>query len=322
MTVLVFIFIALLIITFTILIFASKPSKHQEAVRMRLGKMGLGDQVEGHEHESEVLLKEPSKGQFPWFDGLLSRFALYDRLQQLIEQADSRSTPAKTVLMSFGLAVGGFLAASLFVPVLAVQAIAGAVVAAVPVLYLRFQRARRLKAFNAALPDAMDLMARALRAGHAVGSAIEVVAQEGREPVASEFARVYQQQNYGLPFRESLVNIAQRIQSQDLQFVITAMLVQKETGGNLAEILDRTTYVIRERCRIQGEVRIKSAQGRLTGWILSLLPIFMGVLINIVNRGFEEPLFEDPIGRIMLYVGAGMLFVGAMVIRKIVKIEV
>jgi tight adherence protein B len=322
MTVLVFIFVALLLITFTILIFASKPSKHHEAVRMRLGKIGLGDQVEGQKQESEVLLREPSNGQLAWFDAVLSRFGLYSRLQQLIEQADSRSSPAKTVLTSFGLAVGGFLAVSLFVSVHALQAIAAAVAAVLPVLYLRFQRSRRLKAFNDALPDAMDLMARALRAGHAVGSAIEVVAQEGREPVASEFARVYQQQNFGLPFRDSLINIAHRIQSQDLQFVITAMLVQKETGGNLAEILDRTTYVIRERCRIQGEVRIKSAQGRLTGWILSLLPIFMGLIINIVNRGFEEPLFEDPIGRIMLYVGAGMLVVGGAIIRKIVKIEV
>jgi tight adherence protein B len=168
----------------------------------------------------------------------------------------------------------------------------------------------------------MDLMARALRAGHSVGSAIEVVAEQGTQPIASEFGLVYQQQNFGLPFRNALMNMAARNPSKDLQFVITAMLVQKETGGNLAEILDRTTHVIRERLRIQGEIRIKSAQGRLTGWILSMLPIVMGFLINMVNPGFERPLFEQPIGRMMLYTGAGMLAIGAFFIRKIVSIEV
>lgn len=322
MALLLFTFIILLLVTFAVLAFASKPSKHQKIVEMRLGQMSLGDRVEEEKRESAGLLKEPSKGQFAWFEEFLSRFGLYGSLQLLIEQADSRSSPAKIVLVSLGLAVVGFLALSLFVSIFAIQAIAAAIGAAAPVLLLRFQRSRRLKAFNAALPDAMDLMARALRAGHSVGSAIEVVAQEGLEPVASEFGTVYQQQNFGLPFRDALMNMSRRVQSQDLQFVITAMLVQKETGGNLAEILDRTTYVIRERLRIQGEVRIKSAQGRLTGWILSLLPIVMGVLINFVNRGFEKPLFEDPIGHIMLYTGAGMLVVGGLIIRKIVDIEV
>jgi tight adherence protein B len=253
---------------------------------------------------------------------LLSRLGLYDSLRKLIEQSDSESSPAKVVIISLSLAFVAFVAARFFLPALAVQALAAVIFAAVPVLLLRFQRSRRLKAFNDALPDAMDLMARALRAGHSVASAIEVIAERGRKPVSSEFALVYQQQNFGLPFRDALTNMAQRIPSKDLQFVVTAMLVQKETGGNLAEILDRTTHVLRERIRIFGEVRIKSAQGRLTGWILSLLPIALGVLINLVNHGFEKPLFEEEVGRIMLYAGAGMLAVGSFIISKIVKIEV
>jgi tight adherence protein B len=289
---------------------------------MRLGQIGLGDKVEEEGQQKEELLKQPDESAFPWFDQMLSWLGLYESLKKMIDQADSKSSPGKTVITSLGLAIVAFFTVGFFVSVLAIQAVAAVLLCAAPVLLLRFKRTRRLKAFNDALPDAIDLMARALRAGHSVASAIEVIAERGREPVSSEFALVYQQQNFGLPFRDALTNMALRIQSKDLQFVITALLVQKETGGNLAEILDRTTYVIRERLRIYGEIRIKSAQGRFTGWILSLLPIVIGVLINIVNHGFEKPLFEEPIGHILLYAGAGMLAVGSFIISKIVKIEV
>lgn len=321
MFLLVFTFITLLIVIFAVLMLASKTSKHQKTIQMRFEQIGLGTQKEKTE-KIEGLLKQTDEGSFPWIDQLLSRFGLDTPLRELIEHADSKSSPGKVVATSLGLALVSFFAVSPFVSLPALQAVVAILAASLPVLLLRFQRERRLKAFNEVLPDAIDLMARALRAGHSVASAIEVVAEQTREPVASEFAKVYQQQNFGLPFRDALTTMANRIQSKDLQFVVTAMLVQKETGGNLAEILDRTTQVIRERLRIYGEVRIKSAQGRLTGWILSLLPIIMGVLINLVNHGFEKPLFEDPTGRVMLYAGVGMLAVGALIIRQIVNIEV
>jgi tight adherence protein B len=316
-----FTFAGLMSVLFGVFLLASRPTKHQKTVQMRLGQIGLGDKVE-ETQQTEELLKQPEENTFPWFDQVLSRLGLYTPLKKMIEQADAKSSPRKIVITSLCLAIVTFFTVRFFVPVLAIQAVAAVILSAAPVLLLRFKRARRLKAFNDALPDAIDLMARALRAGHSVASAIEVIAERGREPVSSEFALVYQQQNFGLPFRDALTNMAQRIQSTDLQFVVTAMLVQKETGGNLAEILDRTTYVIRERLRIYGEVRVKSAQGRLTGWILTLLPIIIGVLLNIVNHGFEKPLFEEPIGHVLLYAGAGMLTVGSFIISKIVKIEV
>jgi tight adherence protein B len=315
-------FVFLLVVLFVVLILASKPSKHQKTVQKRLGQLGLGEVVEEEDKKGEVLLKQPADLGFPLFDRLLSRLHLYLPLKALIEQADSKSSPGKVLVTSVAMAGAGFMVCSMFVPVLALRALAAVVAGASPILLLRFKRARRLKAFNDALPDSIDLMARALRAGHSVASAIEVVAEQGNEPVASEFALVYQQQNFGLPFRDALMTMAHRVQSKDLQFVVTAMLVQKETGGNLAEILDRTTCVIRERMRIFGEVRTKSAQGRLTGWILTLLPVVMGFAINLINHGFEKPLFTEPIGHIMLYVGGGMLATGSFIISRIVDIEV
>jgi tight adherence protein B len=314
-------FLALLLITFPLLIFASRPSKHQQMLERRLGQMGLGD---GHEKNaaSGELLKPTGDSKYPTLEAILLRLRIYQPLDALIHQANSATNPIKVAGASVAVAVGAFFVALVIsqgwvLPPLALLAGGSA-----PVVSLLIKRSRRLKAFNAALPDAIDLMARALRAGHSVPSAIEVVAEQSAEPVAGEFALVYQQQNFGLPFRDALLNLAERNRSQDLRFVVTAMLVQKETGGNLAEILDRTTHVIRERIRIQGEVRVKSAQGRLSGWILSLLPILMGVLINIVNPGFEKPLLTEHIGRVMICAGAFMLIAGGLVIRNIVKIEV
>ncbi len=262
-------FIVLGLLSFIIFYLATKPTRHEKLVKARLIQMGLSDEIEQEKGQAENLLIDTGDGQLAWFEQFLSRFGAYDSLKNLITQANSHSKPSKVVLVSLGLAAGGFLGTSLFAYLLIFKAVAAVIGGAAPIMLLRFQRGRRLKAFNNALPDAMDLMARALRAGHSVGSAIEVVSQEAQEPVASAFGMVYQQQNFGLPFRESLMSMAHTVESKDLQFVITAMLVQKETGGNLAEILDRTTHVIRERMRIQGEVRIKSAQGRLD-WLDTL----------------------------------------------------
>jgi tight adherence protein B len=200
--------------------------------------------------------------------------------------------------------------------------IAGIQAAAFPFLILRIKRERRLTKFNQKLPDALDLIARALRAGHSIGAAIEIVAEEGAEPLRSEFAEVYKQQNFCIPQRDALLQLGRRVPSADLQIVITAMLVQKETGGNLVEILDRTTAVLRDRMRIQGELRVRTAQGRLTGWILCLLPVVMFCLISAANPSYSNVLVHDPVGRKLTYTGIGMMVMGGLLIRKIVRIRV
>jgi tight adherence protein B len=194
--------------------------------------------------------------------------------------------------------------------------------APVPLLILRFQKARRLKAFNRYLPEAIDLISRALRAGHSLTAAIEIAGDESPEPVRTEFREVYRQQNFGLPAREAMLQLAHRIPLPELNFLVTAMLLQKETGGNLVEILDRTTAVIRERLRIQGEIRIYTAQGRLTGIILSLLPVAMFFLLGLVNREYTRVLIQDPTGRKLVYTGLGLIVLGGLTIRKVVRVKV
>jgi tight adherence protein B len=252
----------------------------------------------------------------------LERYRLAKRLKVLLLHAHSDLSVGGAVLASAGAALGCGLAVWLFLHVLLLAAAAGVTGCVIPYGWLRFRRSRRLKAFNGTLPDAIDLLARALRAGHAMGSSIEMVAEQMPEPLAFEFVQVYQQQRLGLQFRDALLQMGTRVPSRDLQFLITAILVQKETGGDLTEILDRAAYVIRERIRIEGEVRTRTAQGRLTGWILGLLPILMLTLINIVSPGYSSVLFHDPVGQDLLYAGGALIFVGACIIRKIVDVQV
>jgi tight adherence protein B len=252
----------------------------------------------------------------------LERYGFAKRLKVLLIHADCDLSIGAACLLSAGAGLVGGVVTYVFLLDVLLTGAALFAGCAVPYGVFRFRRSRRLKAFNTSLPDAIDLMARALRAGHAMGSAIEMVADQTPEPLAFEFMQVYQQQRLGLQFRDALLQMGARVPSRDLQFLITAILVQKETGGDLTEILDRTAQVIRERIRIEGEVRTRTAQGRLTGWILSLLPIVLLVLINIVSPGYSTLLFHDPVGQKLLYAGAALIFVGALIIRRIVDVQV
>lgn len=322
MALIVVVFLTLLIVSFTMLAFATRPSKLQKRLSHRIQQIGAVSIVDTEVEQASNLLKAIKPNRYPRLSKVLRTVGIEARFELLLVQADSKATVAEVFLRCLGFATaGGVLVALLKLPVMASGA-AALVCGIAPLVILRFQRSSRLKAFNNALPEAIDIMARALRAGHSIGSAIEVISEQAQQPVAGEFGHVSREQSLGLPFRESLMNMSRRVASQDLQFLITAMLVQKETGGNLIEILDRTGYVIRERLRIHGEVRVKTAQGRLTGWILSALPVIMGTLINLLNPGFEGPLFHDPLGKMFLYGGCGMLVVGTLIVRKIVDIQV
>ncbi len=253
---------------------------------------------------------------------LLQRWNVFHRLRLLASQAESSWSVPVVLAISAGCGGTGFAISYYYLHELIVAIVVGLAALFLPLAYLNLLRGRRLKRFNQALPDALDLITRALRAGHSISAAIEIVGQEAAEPVRTEFREVYRRQNFGLPHREALLELASRVPSQDLQFVITAMLVQKETGGNLVETLDRTAAVVRDRIRIQGEVRTYTAQGRMTGYILGALPIIMFFLINLANHGYAHVLVEDPTGRKLIYAGAAGMVLGGLMIRKIVNIKV
>jgi tight adherence protein B len=199
--------------------------------------------------------------------------------------------------------------------------IPGLALGCVPYLFLLQKRKRRARRFAELLPEAIDLMSRGLRAGQALPATIETIARECDDPLRAEFRRAADEQSFGLPFREAMLNLSRRMPVPDLQFLVTAILVQKETGGNLAQILDKTSHVLRERIRVFGQMRIRTAQGRLTGGILIVLPFVIFVGMNFVNPGYGKALFETPLGQKMVTYASIMMFVGMVLIRKIVNVK-
>ncbi len=265
------------------------------------------------------MFKATSRGRFGWLDEIVEPYEFAQTIQKRILQAGSSTSVATLMMSSVGLFLGGYFIAWLFAPMVLIDLAAGAGLFWLPYGILSFKRTRRISAFNAVLAESIDMLARALRAGHSVVGGMEMLAANAQEPAASEFGEIFKQQNLGLPMRDALMQLLDRVPSADLRVLVTAILVQKDTGGNLAEILDRTVFVIRERLRIQGEIQVQTAQGRLTGWILSSLPVVMLVLLNLVNPGYSQILLTDPFGRKLVYFSIGMLAVGALIIRRIVN---
>jgi tight adherence protein B len=194
--------------------------------------------------------------------------------------------------------------------------------ASLPCLFVRQRRSARLYKFEEQFPEALDLMARAVRAGHAFGSGLKMVAEEMQEPVGPEFRVAFEEQNFGLSMKESLNNLAVRVPSLDVRFFATAVLIQRETGGNLAEILDNLANVVRERFKIRRQVRVHTAHGRFTGYVLLGLPAFLGIALQFINPEHMALLFKDPIGHNLILAAIVMQTIGWFWIKQVVKIEV
>ena len=193
--------------------------------------------------------------------------------------------------------------------------------ACLPFLYVRRAAKKRLEAFEQHFPEAIDLMARALRAGHAVPTALQMVGDEGAEPVGGEFKLLFEQQNFGMSLPEALRAFAARIPLLDARFFVTAVLTQRETGGNLSEVLDRLAAVMRERFKVKRHVRVLSAHGRITGWVLSALPPVVAGILWFLSPEHMRTMVEDPAGVYMVVAALTLQFVGVLLIRKIVNVE-
>ena len=314
----VVIFLISALMTFAIAVILTRPTPDQKALEKRL------DSLKSNEDGTPTLdldlyLKTLQRGNFGFLEDVVTGTVFSRSVQLLILQSDSTTTVGTVIAQCAAAAVALGGVTWMFTVNAMLAAPVALVGAYLPLLILKVKCAKRMDAFNKALPDCIDMIARSLRAGHSLVAAIAIVADQAVEPARSEFGEVYKKQNYGLPFRDALMQLLDRVPSQDLRVLITGILVQKDTGGNLAEILDRILFVIKERMRIQGEIKIHTAQGRMTGWILCALPIIMLGLINVVNPGYSNVLFTDPTGRKMLYAGVGLLVIGGLIIRKIVN---
>jgi tight adherence protein B len=242
-------------------------------------------------------------------------------VQLLIEQAGMKTT--------VGTLLAGSLAVSSLVFYIATRvgvwtpiALAAAVLASfIPINIVRFKRTLRMRKFEEQFPEALDLLGRALRAGHAFTTGIEMIAQEMPQPIGPEFRMLYDQQNFGMPLPDALKLFAERIPVIDARFFVTAVLIQREAGGNLSEVLDNLAAVIRERFRVKRQIRVISAHGRITGWILVCLPPVLALVMFTINKETRELMFGDPLGQRMMMTAAGLQVMGTLIMRKIINVE-
>jgi tight adherence protein B len=258
----------------------------------------------------------------PFLNRLLLQLEIAPKLRRLLYQANIKWTPGGLLLLAPAIWLLSWYLIYLKTGTALFSFILALIPGALPFLYVLRKRAARFSKFEENLPAALDLMVNGLRGGHSLVSVMGMAAEEAPEPIASELRICFDEQNYGLELRTAVENLALRVPIQDVRIVMTAILIQKETGGNLAEVLDKCAHVIRERFRLKKEIRVKTAQGRLTGWILSLLPLGLGTLLYIIKPEVISLLWTKPLGVKMLYAGSVMIVIGSLIIRKIVAIRV
>jgi tight adherence protein B len=267
------------------------------------------------------LRKDSTMSSIPWLNKRLLQVQIAPYLQGVISQANLKWSPGRLlamtglcfVLPAYGIYIefkNGLIAL-----------LVGLAIAMAPFGWVMFLRSRRFDKFQEGLPESLDLMVSALRAGHSLIAAMGLVARECPDPVGVEFRGCFEEQNYGLELKVALENMQMRIPIQDLSIVCTAIMIQKESGGNLAEVLDKTSHVIRERFRLMRQVKTHTAQGRLTGWILTMLPVVLSILLFFINPDMMSILWHRPLGIKLIWVAVGMIFVGGLIIRKIVTLD-
>jgi tight adherence protein B len=265
------------------------------------------------------LLSEPIDKLPSIIETFLERFG---NVEKLFEQADTSLTVTQLAAVSAVLAVAGIGLGTTLGIHPALMPVVGLFMGSIPLMWLLFRRRRRLKAFAAQLTDSLEMLARALRSWQSLALGFNLIANEMSAPIAKEFGRVFEEQNLGIPLEESLEGLTDRIPNLDLKFFATAVVLQKQTGGDLAEILDKIGSLIRERFQIWGQVQALTGEGRLSGIVLLALPFVLFVAIYQLNPGYVSNLFTDPLGKQMLAAAVVMQVLGALVIRKIVNIKV
>jgi tight adherence protein B len=266
--------------------------------------------------------KEELMSAVPWLNRWLLKLELGPRLRTLLYQANVNWTVGGLLLLSAACFVIPAYLIYLRTGALVISLFLGLVLGAMPFFYVSYKRTKRFEKFEQELPETLDLMVSALRAGHSLVSALNLAATESPDPLGSEFRICFDEQNYGLELKTAMNNLAARVPLQDLKIVITAILIQKESGGNLAEVFDKAAYVIRERFRLKRQVRVHTAQGRLTGWILTFLPVALGIGLYLISPENMSLLWTRPIGVKLLYLSGAMTIIGGLIIRKIVNMDV
>lgn len=271
---------------------------------------------------STKLVKERVLSGMPTVQRALQSMPRAHQLDRFIVQAGLEWTVSGVLLSCASLFMLGVFGATLLRQSMGLAAIVGVVLGALPWLYLQYRRRQRLGLMERQLPEALDLISRALRAGHAFSAGLQMAGEELAEPIAGEFRMVHDEINYGTSLQQALLNLGERVPVTDLRYFIVAVLIQRESGGNLTEMLTNLSRLIRERLKLHAKVRVLSAEGRLSAWILGLMPFAVAALLNLLNPEFMSALWTDPLGTSILQWLAVLMVVGVLMLYRIVRIRV
>lgn len=315
------VFLTCLFITYALYLLSSRKS---DARRARLDER-LAEAIRSSavSSDSDVqLAREELLSEIPWLHRVLLKIEITSRMKRMIDQADSQITVMKLVLFSLTAGAMAFLAVSMISVSYLLMIVAALIATGVPFAHIAMKRKKRLNRFLQLLPDALDLMSRGLSAGHAFTEALQMVATEMPEPIATEFRKTYDEQNLGLSLKLALENLAQRMPLLDLRMCITAILIQRETGGNLSELLEKVAHTIRERFRIMEDLKTLTLSSRWSAWLLCALPIFLAVYVSIMNPDYMNVLWRDPRGHKLIAVASIMQILGMLMVKKIMTIRI
>ncbi len=312
-------FFAILIVVFSIVMLATSPTAKETIIRRRFGG-ALGAQSSLQRADSGSGGALPLNARKPeeqprW---IIRNVKVLGFLRNLVTQSHVAISLKALFRLMFAAACAAYAICWYFGISLPIASVLAATASALPIAYLYQRRKKWLAAFNAVLPECIDTFSRSLKAGQSIIGSFDIVAQQAPAPANAVFAEVFKKQRYGLPLREGLNQMIDQVPSIDLKIMVTAILVQREAGGNLPSVLDRLSAVIRDRVRIRREIRSQTAQGRLTGWILGLLPPFVMLGINWISPNYSTAFFHDPVGRYMLYACIVLLLAGVFVIQRMV----
>lgn len=295
-----------------------------DSKRLRL-RQRLSDALlhSAHTEDIEVVLARTElMSEIPWMNRTLLNIQAALHLKKMLDQADLHIAPSRLLMFSAMAAILGALAVSVITPSIFMMILAAVAAGSAPFLHVWWKRKQRFDMFLEQLPDALELMSRALSAGHAFSESLHMVALEMPEPTATEFRKCYEEQNLGLSLKLALENLMQRIPLLDLRICVTGVLIQRDTGGNLAEILEKVAYTIRERFRIMGDLKTLTTSSRLSAWLLCGLPIFVAIAVTMMNPEYMSVLWSDPRGHYLIVTAIIMQITGMFIVRKILDIKI
>ena len=302
------------------LLYAYKIIRYPEygKIRKRLKTISSGEPVD----EPLDIIRQQVLSDVPSLNRILAHFQFAHRLDRLLQQANVHFPLGVFVLLSIISFLIVFLGAYLTSKSYGISLIAAALAGLIPFYYLLWKRKTRIRKFQRQFPDALDFISRAMKAGYAITNGVKAAADEFEDPIGTEFDKIIDEVNFGVNFSDAMKNLANRMDSPDVKFFVVSLIIQREAGGNLTEIIEKLAYIIRERFKLEGKIRVLASEGKLSCVILVALPFLVLGAMGVMNPQYLSTLFTEPAGRIMVYIAGGMMVLGIMVMKRIINIRV